>query len=201
MPISNLDKEKQGEAAHHYEDSSSNEKGIDIASTPEAQDASGPATAPDEREDKAVRRLIRKIDIRLLPCLAVIYAFAMIDRVNLPNARIAGMDEDLGLSIGDRYSLVVMIFFVSGFFSNFWLDMAENEVWHGTDKTSHRYHTSSVNFPPTSSVANSDLACGCLRWRSHGAGSDLQPTGRNSLLVASCSVSLNLGSTRDVFSS
>jgi hypothetical protein len=114
MPMSNLEKEKQEEAAQHYEESSSNEKGIDIASTLEAQDVSGPATAPDERENKAVRRLIRKIDIRLLPVLAVIYAFALIDRVNLPNARIAGMDEDLGLSIGNRYSLVVMIFFVSG---------------------------------------------------------------------------------------
>ena len=113
MPISNLEKGKYGEAAQHYEDSSSNEKGIDIASTPGDQDASGPATAPDEREDKAVRRLIRKIDVRLLPILAMIYSFALIDRVNLPNARIAGMDEDLGLSIGDRYSLVVMIFFVS----------------------------------------------------------------------------------------
>jgi hypothetical protein len=114
MPMSNsLEKGKHGEAAQHYEDSSSNEKGLDVPSTPEAQDASGPTTAPDEREDKAVRRLIRKIDMRLLPVLATIYAFALIDRVNLPNARIAGMDEDLGLSIGDRYSLVVMIFFVS----------------------------------------------------------------------------------------
>jgi hypothetical protein len=114
MSVSDLEKVKQGEAAQHYESSSSNEKSIDVASTPEAEDASGPTSAPDEREDKAVRRLIRKIDIRLLPVLAVIYAFALIDRVNLPNARIAGMDEDLGLSTGDRYSLVVMIFFVSG---------------------------------------------------------------------------------------
>lgn len=44
---------------------------------------------------------------------STIYAFALIDRVNLPNARIAGMDEDLELSIGARYSLIVMIFFVS----------------------------------------------------------------------------------------
>lgn len=68
--------------------------------------------------------------MRLLPALAVIYSFALIDRVNLPNvsafptnhryqklelniqARIAGMDEDLGMSIGNRYSLVSMIFFV-----------------------------------------------------------------------------------------
>lgn len=55
---------------------------------------------------------MRKIDRRLLPCLACIYAFALIDRVNLPNARIAGMDEDLELSVGDRYSLVTMMFFI-----------------------------------------------------------------------------------------
>ena len=63
-------------------------------------------------DEKAVRRLVRKIDWRLLPCLALTYSFALIDRVNLPNARIAGMDEDLGLSIGDRYSIISMIFFV-----------------------------------------------------------------------------------------
>ena len=63
-------------------------------------------------DEKAVRRLVRKIDWRLLPCLALTYSFALIDRVNLPNARIAGMDEDLGLSVGDRYSIVSMIFFV-----------------------------------------------------------------------------------------
>lgn len=64
---------------------------------------------PDSPE---VKRIMRKIDIRLLPCLAVIYAFALIDRVNLPNARIAGMDEDLQLQVGERYSLITMMFFV-----------------------------------------------------------------------------------------
>ena len=105
-----VDKEKEQDVAH-YEHAYPDDH---IASSPEAQDdPSGPALAPGEKEDKATRRLIRKIDIRLLPVLAVIYAFALIDRVNLPNARIAGMDADLELSVGDRYSLVVMIFFVS----------------------------------------------------------------------------------------
>jgi hypothetical protein len=112
MPRASIDKEKDRDAAH-YEHTYPEDKAIHIASAPEAQDPSGPALAPGEREDKATRRLIRKIDIRLLPVLAVIYAFALIDRVNLPNARIAGMGTDLGLSMGDRYSLVVMIFFVS----------------------------------------------------------------------------------------
>lgn len=48
-------------------------------------DSSGPAPGPQEREDKETRRIIRKIDMRLLPTLAIIYAFALIDRVNLPN--------------------------------------------------------------------------------------------------------------------
>ena len=108
MPDPSLDKEKEHDVAH-YEHAYPEDH---IASSPEAQDPSGPALAPGEKEDKATRRLIRKIDIRLLPVLAVIYAFALIDRVNLPNARIAGMDADLELSVGDRYSLVVMIFFV-----------------------------------------------------------------------------------------
>lgn len=47
--------------------------------------ASSPAAQSPEREDKETRRLIRKIDMRLLPMLATIYAFALIDRVNLPN--------------------------------------------------------------------------------------------------------------------
>ena len=110
MPNPSVDKEKEQDVAH-YEHAYGEDH---IVSSPEAQDdPSGPALVPGEKEDKATRRLIRKIDIRLLPVLAVIYAFALIDRVNLPNARIAGMDADLELSVGDRYSLVVMIFFVS----------------------------------------------------------------------------------------
>lgn len=53
------------ENGRHIED-----KTVHIASTPESQDHSGPAPGPNEREDKATRKLIRKIDIRLLPCLA-----------------------------------------------------------------------------------------------------------------------------------
>lgn len=64
------------------------------------------------QESAEIRRVVRKIDLRLLPVLATIYSFALIDRVNLPNARIAGMNEDLGLDIGNRYTLLSMMFFV-----------------------------------------------------------------------------------------
>ena len=84
--------------------------GLNVAAILEDHDVE--ATQPSEREDKETRRIVRKIDLRLLPTLAAIYSFALIDRVNLPNARIAGMDEDLGLSVGNRYSLITMLFFV-----------------------------------------------------------------------------------------
>jgi hypothetical protein len=44
-------------------------------------------TEQSPTDDKETRRIIRKVDLRLLPTLAAIYAFALIDRVNLPNVR------------------------------------------------------------------------------------------------------------------
>jgi hypothetical protein len=66
-----------------------------------------------------IRRIVRKIDLRLLPPLASIYAFALIDRVQLPNARIAGMGEELELSVGSRYTIIVMVFFIPYVFFQF----------------------------------------------------------------------------------
>ncbi|KAF2027827.1 hypothetical protein EK21DRAFT_114462 [Setomelanomma holmii] len=91
-------KEKDLEAVTKERISSSETRkngGLDVQ---DVLDHSGPVAGHDEREDKETRRIIRKIDMRLLLTLAVIYAFALIDRVNLPNARIAGMDTDLQLS-------------------------------------------------------------------------------------------------------
>ena len=55
-------------------------------------DGSGPATAPLEKDDKETRQVMRKIDMRLLPVLAVIYSFALIDRVNLPNVSLSMLE-------------------------------------------------------------------------------------------------------------
>ena len=63
-------------------------------------------------DDEVVKRLIRKIDYRLIPPLAFLYAIALVDRNNLPNARLAGMDQELGISKGNRYTILVMMFFI-----------------------------------------------------------------------------------------
>ena len=60
--------------------------GINVAAILKQEGISdGPSPATGERESKEVRRILWKIDLRLLPILTAIYAFAIIDRVNLPN--------------------------------------------------------------------------------------------------------------------
>jgi len=76
----------------HHIDNVSDSSQIDGVDAPTAQKNEGftnAALLPGERESKEVRRLVRKIDMRLLPVLATIYAFALIDRVNLPNVRVS----------------------------------------------------------------------------------------------------------------
>lgn len=57
-------------------------------------------------------RALRKCDYRLIPLLGVLYLVAFIDRSNIGNARIAGMEEDLNLQ-GMQYNIAVTMFFVS----------------------------------------------------------------------------------------
>ncbi|TRM69110.1 major facilitator superfamily domain-containing protein [Schizophyllum amplum] len=65
-----------------------------------------------EGADIDERRLLRKIDRRILPLLGALYALSLVDRSNLSVARVVGLDVDLGLSIGARYSIVSFVYFV-----------------------------------------------------------------------------------------
>ncbi|KAL3496364.1 MFS general substrate transporter [Aspergillus germanicus] len=41
------------------------------------------------------------------------YSISLIDRTNLGLALVAGMQEDLGLAVGDKYTIIVMLFFIA----------------------------------------------------------------------------------------
>lgn len=53
-----------------------------------------------------------QIDLRLLPPLGLLYCINFLDRVNIGNAKIEGMDKDLGLT-GVQYNVALCIFFIS----------------------------------------------------------------------------------------
>ncbi|KAK1143289.1 hypothetical protein N8T08_006816 [Aspergillus melleus] len=56
------------------------------------------------------KRLVRKIDLMILPFLSVCYAFYYIDKTTLSYAAIFGINEDLGLS-GEQYSWLSSVFY------------------------------------------------------------------------------------------
>ncbi|KAJ8118147.1 hypothetical protein OPT61_g805 [Boeremia exigua] len=59
----------------------------------------------------AEKRLVRKLDMFMMPTLWVMYILAYIDRQNIGNARVAGMGSDLKLTDSD-YAMLLSIFFI-----------------------------------------------------------------------------------------
>lgn len=65
------------------------------------------AFTPEEQ-----KRIVRKIDLRLVPTLGFMYCVSLMDRTNLGIAVVAGMGVDL-LLVGSRYSIIVLVFFIT----------------------------------------------------------------------------------------
>ncbi|KAJ9612042.1 hypothetical protein H2200_003637 [Cladophialophora chaetospira] len=62
--------------------------------------------------DVATRKKItRKIDLRLLPLLILIYTFTFLDRVNIGNARVWNLEEDLNMK-GIEFNIVILVFYI-----------------------------------------------------------------------------------------
>ncbi|KAL8784105.1 MAG: hypothetical protein Q9213_004164 [Squamulea squamosa] len=60
----------------------------------------------------AEQKLVRKLDLHIIPIFMLLYLFSFLDRVNIGNARLYGMEEDLGLK-GNQYQTAVSILFVT----------------------------------------------------------------------------------------
>ncbi|KAJ8117585.1 hypothetical protein OPT61_g1248 [Boeremia exigua] len=61
---------------------------------------------------KDTSRLLLKMDLCLMPTVALLYLFCFIDRANIGNARLAGFEKDLGLK-GYDYNTVLSVFYIS----------------------------------------------------------------------------------------
>ena len=70
-------------------------------------DAAATITSNREREKK----LIRKIDIQLLPILFLMLIAAFLDRINIGNARLFGLEADLNMQ-GDQFNIALFVFFI-----------------------------------------------------------------------------------------
>ncbi|KAF5666675.1 major facilitator superfamily transporter [Fusarium heterosporum] len=63
-------------------------------------------------DPKVEARLRRKIDFMVVPTVCLLYLFCFIDRANIGNARLAGLEDDLGMK-GNDYNLVLSVFYIS----------------------------------------------------------------------------------------
>jgi len=62
--------------------------------------------SPNNAVTSAEKRLLRKIDWRVLPIPILLVGLSSIDRTNIASARVAGMAKDLDLG-GNRYNIAV----------------------------------------------------------------------------------------------
>ncbi|KAI9705666.1 MAG: hypothetical protein M1820_005076 [Bogoriella megaspora] len=99
-------------------DSKFNSEFIDNAEIPNADVPVRKLEAPPLVRDMTLeermhleKKLVRRIDTRLLPMMIIMYIMNYIDRNNLPAAKLAGMSDDLKLK-GDEFQTAVSILFV-----------------------------------------------------------------------------------------
>jgi MFS family permease len=88
---------------HEFSDTASKDEKVEI-------EVSSQIDQP--QDTKFERRVLRKIDVRLLPILGALYTISLVDRSNISVARISGLDEDVDLDVGNRASVALMVFFI-----------------------------------------------------------------------------------------
>ncbi|ORY96884.1 major facilitator superfamily transporter [Syncephalastrum racemosum] len=90
--------------------------------------------APLEDDKRTERKLVWKLDLSVLPFATVLYLFSSLDRGNIGNARLGGLEEDLGL-VGNEFYNALSIFFVGYVMfqipSNIGLKIFTPSLWFG----------------------------------------------------------------------
>ncbi|BEJ17499.1 hypothetical protein CspHIS471_0609000 [Cutaneotrichosporon sp. HIS471] len=67
---------------------------------------------PAEERAALEKSMLRKIDIRLLPWMTLLYLLSFLDRINIGAAKLNTIEKDLNLT-GNMYNIASLVFFVS----------------------------------------------------------------------------------------
>lgn len=70
---------------------------------------SQPGRPTDESRAVAERKLVRKLDARLLPVLTMLYLLSFLDRSNIGNAKLDGLTADLKMTQADYLNALTMV--------------------------------------------------------------------------------------------
>jgi hypothetical protein len=88
--------------------------------------------------------------MRLVPIMAVLYLLAHIDRANIGNAKIEGMDKDLGLT-GNQYNIATTLFFIPYIIFGMYTHPLVQLSTDSRAQKSHQTWYSSVSVPASGS--------------------------------------------------
>lgn len=70
-------------------------------------------SSPVDDLSSAERKLVWKCDLHVVPILFVLFLLAFLDRANIGNARIQGLEKDLSMDpTGNKYNIALLVFFV-----------------------------------------------------------------------------------------
>ncbi|RSH92491.1 hypothetical protein EHS25_008907 [Saitozyma podzolica] len=78
------------------------------------------------------RKLMRKLDFRLLPSLSLLYLLASLDKANAGNAKLFGFLEDVGMTSNQFNLALTVLFFTYGLFEpicNVMLRRVGPKIW------------------------------------------------------------------------
>ncbi|KAK0464541.1 major facilitator superfamily domain-containing protein [Desarmillaria tabescens] len=78
----------------------------------ESEKKSGSDTVSEVADTQEDRRLVRKVDLRLIPILSLLYLLSFLDRSNIGNARIIGLAADIHLS-PSAYNTALALYFIA----------------------------------------------------------------------------------------
>ncbi|KAJ1945368.1 hypothetical protein FBU59_002326, partial [Linderina macrospora] len=68
-----------------------------------------PQSGPER--DVITKRLLRKLDMRLVTYMSLLYLFNTLDRGNIGNARLGGLEKDTHLTGNDFYNVLSFFYF------------------------------------------------------------------------------------------
>ncbi|KAL4804101.1 major facilitator superfamily domain-containing protein [Aspergillus unguis] len=101
---------EKGNHADHIE--TKTPTNIDTTHTDEAMKVLARYAGDESWEPDEEKRLVRKVDWRLLPLLCMTYGLQYYDKAMLSQAALFGLREDLDLLVGNRYSMTASIFYL-----------------------------------------------------------------------------------------
>ncbi|KAL4781725.1 major facilitator superfamily domain-containing protein [Aspergillus varians] len=85
-----------------------------------------------DAEEKLTRRILFKLDTRILPVLAILFLCSFLDRTNVGNAKILGLEDDLNIT-NHQYDIGLAIFYLfyilSEVPSNLIIKKASPKIW------------------------------------------------------------------------